>query len=395
MKRILFWFAATLSVVLVTATPAHAHGEDAQEGFLRTQTVTFYDVRFSGGTPTETGDIAMGTGDELTISGRFRILNSWPNQLAEPKTADLGVVVPGPQFIIKEKWVGGRIAPQAFYVEKGASYDFSIRLVARRQGRWHVHPRVSIEGAGTLLGPGQWVNTHSNGAFTNDVKLANGGVVNLEHYGLGNVGIWALLTLLVGGGWLLYWLAPKPLLERAVWIRRGVAESELVSRTDKRVSLGFVGVTVVLLAGGYLWASSAHGGGLPLQVNRFRAEPVKEANFVTMRTLGGTFDSASDTLALDLELTNTSDAPVKLTEFSTSTVRFDSAPTGTMVVTPGGPLAPGETRQVHVSIAKQFREHRLIEENSAQFRIAGLLFFTNAKGDRSPVELDSRLGPAS
>ena len=50
--------------------PAFAHGEIAQEAFIKTQTVTFYDVKFS--------KAEIQRNEKMTISGRFRVLNAWP-----------------------------------------------------------------------------------------------------------------------------------------------------------------------------------------------------------------------------------------------------------------------------------------------------------------------------
>ncbi len=57
--------------LLGTAVVASAHGENAQEGFLRMETVTFSNVNFSKDT--------IKQGEDLTITGKATLLDTWPN----------------------------------------------------------------------------------------------------------------------------------------------------------------------------------------------------------------------------------------------------------------------------------------------------------------------------
>ena len=71
-------FPAVLSAALFLLTAAHAtrvfaHGEAADEPFLKDLTVAFYDVHIS---PT-----TIKVGDPVTITGTVKILETWPYTL--------------------------------------------------------------------------------------------------------------------------------------------------------------------------------------------------------------------------------------------------------------------------------------------------------------------------
>src|ERR1700694_4917047 len=63
--------------LLGTAVVASAHGENAQEGFLRMETVTFSNVVFSKDT--------IKQGEDVTITGKATLLDTWPTPLGEPR----------------------------------------------------------------------------------------------------------------------------------------------------------------------------------------------------------------------------------------------------------------------------------------------------------------------
>src|SRR6266480_6286312 len=132
--------------LLATAAVASAHGENAQEGFLRMETVTFSNVMFSKDT--------IKQGEDITITGKATLLDTWPKTLGEPSTGFVNITAPGPVMLMKDRQVNGMAAPDAIFVKKGNSYDFKLTLVGREPGRWHIHPTFSVAGSGTLIGPG-------------------------------------------------------------------------------------------------------------------------------------------------------------------------------------------------------------------------------------------------
>ena len=90
---------------------------------------------------------------------------------------------------MKDRTVNGMPAPDAIFIKKGNTYQFSMTLEARRPGRWHIHPTFAVEGAGTLIGPGEWVTVQDTGSapFVNSLDMLNGQTINLETYNLGQL----------------------------------------------------------------------------------------------------------------------------------------------------------------------------------------------------------------
>src|SRR5215467_1011039 len=86
-------FSLVVALVLVCCAPrAFAHGEAADQPFLKDLTVAFYDVHIS---PT-----SIRVGDPVTITGTLKILETWPYTLDAPETAYITPVVPGPVFAL-------------------------------------------------------------------------------------------------------------------------------------------------------------------------------------------------------------------------------------------------------------------------------------------------------
>src|SRR5919201_1019936 len=98
-----------LAVATASAAVAQAHGERAQEGFLRMETVAWSDVKFSRDT--------VAQGETLTITGTAKILDTWPRTIGEPQVGFFNVDAPGPVFLMKDRVVNGVEAPNALYVK--------------------------------------------------------------------------------------------------------------------------------------------------------------------------------------------------------------------------------------------------------------------------------------
>jgi len=92
-----------LMFILGTGGVAIAHGERAQEGFLRMKTVAWQDVRFSS------SDVKQG--EPLVITGKVRVLEVWPTTLASPELGYINVSASGPHFVMKERTINGHAAP--------------------------------------------------------------------------------------------------------------------------------------------------------------------------------------------------------------------------------------------------------------------------------------------
>src|SRR5206468_1790155 len=191
-----------LLFILGTVGVAFAHGERAQEGFLRMKTVAWQDVRFSA--------TSVKQGEQLIITGKVKVLEPWPATLEKPVQAYLNVSASGPHLVMKERYVNGAPAPAAIFVEVGGVYEFKMVLDGRTPGYWHVHPTFFVLHTGGLLGPGQWTTvTEVPGGYQNKVTLLDGKVINLDTYASGWV-FWFSFLGFIPGVW---WIPPPQLPE--------------------------------------------------------------------------------------------------------------------------------------------------------------------------------------
>src|SRR5579862_6714145 len=100
---------------LMLPSLAFAHGEAGDEPFLKDLTTAFYDVKI---TPT-----AIHVGEPVTITGKVRVLDTWPYTLDPPETAYITPVVPGPVFALTDRLINGQPTPGSIFVEKGGVYQ--------------------------------------------------------------------------------------------------------------------------------------------------------------------------------------------------------------------------------------------------------------------------------
>lgn len=86
-RRALAGLVAALAAVALGPMPAGAHGERAQEPFLRTRTFHWYDVKWSA--------TKLAVNDELVVTGKFRVFDDWPVNIAKPTTVFLAWISTG------------------------------------------------------------------------------------------------------------------------------------------------------------------------------------------------------------------------------------------------------------------------------------------------------------
>src|SRR5205807_2151126 len=177
MRRwILMALVALLGAAAMTGLRTHsvsAHGETAQEGFVRMEALGWWDVKFSKSDLTQN--------DNMTVSGTAKILETWPSNMSDgsPKICYFTVVEPGARFVLVDRKINGMPAPQSFFCSKGSVYNFSMTLRARDPGNWHVHPALAVKESGTLIGPGQYVNISSSpSGFSFPLTLLNGKTID-------------------------------------------------------------------------------------------------------------------------------------------------------------------------------------------------------------------------
>jgi len=395
------------ALVVTLAPAAQAHGERAQEAFLRMRTVSWVDVTFSSD--------RVRQGETLTITGTAKILDAWPTNLAKgnPNTAFLGVIAPGPVVMLKERTINGVSIPTRIDAKKGDIYEFSMTIAGRRVGRWHIHPALSVKGAGTLLGPGQFITVEKNpDGFRNDVQLVEaggnpGGTINLENYQLSFTWIWLVITFLIGLAWMIYWTVPKRTVTNLavtsqIPLNTDGMDYGLITKKDHRNMNWFAIGTALLLVAGWIWQANAFPTKMPQQIFQF-APPrpaVAETSLIGTAGLGeARYDEGSQTLTMDVDVTNRGTTPMELQQFTTSTLKFAPglAPgenTGGLTATPSGSVAPGATTKLSVAMqGPGWEGEKLIPVNESSQMITGILVFQTGDGKKVFTEVEANLQP--
>jgi methane/ammonia monooxygenase subunit B len=403
-------FPAVLSAALLLLTASYAprafaHGEAADEPFLKDLTVAFYDVHIS---PT-----SIKVGEPVTITGAVKILETWPYTLDPPQTAYITPVVPGPVFVLADREINGTTAPGSILVEKGGTYHFKMVVEGRDPGNWHVHPGIAIQGTGTLIGPGEWVTVAPAAApFKMDVTLLSGQTVNLEHYGGSFVWWWSFAGFVIGVIWMIYWTVPKRTVTRlAVTSQLPVNDDApdigLITPRDHMWMDVLAGATIAMLVVGWIYMAVKYPVRLPQQTVRFTPKVIDPATHsAQVISADSIYDDQTDTLVIKLAVKNMGTTPISLKQYIMAMTTFvngekdaqDKAGpahyVGRMQVEPDTPIEPGQTANVQLKISSPlFDEERLIPLHDPQERIAGLLRFTDARGHEDFVTLQSDLVP--
>jgi methane/ammonia monooxygenase subunit B len=397
----------SIAAILISSytTGAFAHGEAADEPFLKDLTVAFYDVHV---TPTD-----VKVGEPVTITGSVKILETWPYTLDPPETAYITPVVPGPCFALIERVVNGESTPGSIFIDKGGIYQYKMVMTARNPGHWHVHPGIAIQGTGTLLGPGEWVTVEPSGQpFKLDVTLLNGQTVDLEHFGGSFVWWWSFAGFIVGLIWMIYWTVPKRTVTRlAVTLQLPINDDApdvgLITPRDHMWMDLLAGVTVLMLIVGWVYMAVKYPVRLPQQTVRFAPDPISPgAGLISVHPKGSTFDEKTDTLVINFSVKNNSASPVTLKQYIMAMTTFvnggkedlamagPSEFVGQLTVEPDGAIQPGESKDLTLKMSNEvFLQERLIPLHDPQQLIAGLLRFQDDQGKEELVTLKSVLVP--
>jgi methane/ammonia monooxygenase subunit B len=411
MKRLPMKFAEFSVIVLLLMiamiSGASAHGERNQEPFLRMRTTQWYDVKWS------TTKIAVN--EQVVVTGKVRIFDDWPNNLPEPKTAFLANGTPGPVLVRIESYLNGIPMIQSTSLEKGRDYEFKTILVGRVPGKHHVHPMFNVQGAGPILGPGSFLEVTGNAAdFRLPVTTLDGiKIDNLETWGVDTVVSWHLIWIVLGVGWLLWWLRRPTFIPRYAAIQAGMEEG-LVTPTDRKIGLVLLIGTVLIVYGGYQWAEAKYPKTVPLQAGKAVVEPLPiDDKLIKVKHVKGTYDVPGRSMKLSLDITNTLDQPVQIGEFTTANLRFvakDVPPAvaavdaaypkelianAGLVVSDNRPLQPGEHRRVLVEATDAAWEAERLTSliNDPDNRYGALLFFYEAGGARHIASVSGPIVP--
>jgi len=391
-KRVHSLLPALILALLLTlgaAAAAFAHGERAQEGFLRMKTVAWEDVKFSSD--------SVKQDEQLVITGKVKVLESWPATLEAPQLAYLNVSASGPTFVMKERTVNGQPAPASFSIEKGGTYEFRMVLDGRVPGYWHVHPTLFVLHAGGLLGPGQWTTvTAVPGGYQNRVKLLDGQTINLDTYATSWVFWFSFAGFVLGVWWMLWWtLKHRTVTNLAVTSQIPLNDPGedigLITKADHRTSTLIAVLAVILLVAGWLYMDSNWPTRIPQQVLRFTPPPLAEpATFAQVKGAKATYDPSSDTVVLESQVSNTGTEPMKLVGFITSNLMFEQ---GKQLTAEPTVVNAGQTATAKITIQdKVWSQERLIPLDKPQMGIAGLLVFESG-GKRNAVTTEAPVIP--
>jgi methane/ammonia monooxygenase subunit B len=427
MKRLAAVLVLGLASTGVFASPASAHGEKSQEAFLRMRTIGWTNIQFTGG-QLKNGETHVKQGENITLKGVAKLMDTWPDTLAagQPEIGYVNIATQGPAIMMLERTVNGVSAPGRLEVERGRFYEFEMKLMGRRPGRWHVHPSFAVKGAGTVLGPGQWVNVERTaGGFTSPVKLYNGDTINMENYGLNMVWIFQVIGFLFGMAWILYWTAGKrnpdgspkgilggkrtvtnPAVTLAIPLNDDGVAVGLNSKRDHRVVNMFFIATSIFLLVGWIYQASAYPVKIPQQVVQF-APPQNAIDtapkLAKVDPLVADYEPDSRQMTVEVNVTNISSGSIDFAEFTTSTLTYvppggsATAPAGyqnQVKVSPSGTIPAGQTAKLVLTIdGNSLVEEHLVPTSESQLTIAGLMVFKDSAGNRSAVELEEPLRP--
>jgi methane/ammonia monooxygenase subunit B len=404
LRRIVLALIVGAPLVVASASAASAHGEQAQEAFLRMRTVGWVDVTFEGGTAAtgeEGEEIVLKQGEELVVHGFAKLLETWPATLSkgEPETGFIGMIAPGPVVIVRERTVNGVSAPHRIGVAKGQVYEFNMTVAGRRPGLWHIHPSFSVSGSGTLLGPGQWVHVVEAAGYTNPIELVSGEVINLENYQLSFVWIWSTLTFIIGVAWMLYWTLLKRTVQNLAVTSQIPLNTDgmnvgLITKADHRNMNWFLLVTGALVVAGFIYQQVQWPDKLPQQVINFSPpdfvvpEPAPESAGIE-----SAYDEASGTVTLTAEVSNPGTSSMSLTQFTTSTLTFATSPVGEQGTLEADTteVAAGSSATITLTMTDpRWKDDRLIPGTESQLEIVGLMVF-DAAGQTQWVEVHAPL----
>ena len=427
-KRLAAVLLLGIASTLVFASPASAHGEKSQEAFLRMRTIGWTDTQFTGGRVDEKGETHITQGEFVTLRGVAKLMHTWPDTLAagQPEIGYINIATQGPVVLMTERTVNGVSTPGRIEVERGNHYAYEMKLMGRRPGRWHVHPAFAVKGAGTVLGPGQWIVVErKEGGFTAPVTLYNGKTINMENYGLNLVWIYQIIGFLFGLAWVLYWTAgkrnpdgsPKGILGGKRTVTNpavtlsiplnddGVAVGLNTKRDHRVINMFFVATTIFLLIG-WVHQAAAFPVKIPQQVVQFAPPPSAQDSVPKLAEVDPTvadYEPDSRALTMEMNVKNISDSPITFARYTTSTLTF--VPPGGSATAPGDyqhqvqvspsdAIQPGQTQKLTLKIdGNSLVEEHLVPTSESQLTMAGLVIFKDATGREASSEIEEPLRP--
>jgi len=405
--RVAKWSLVGLLLALATtsfyAPSAMAHGEKSQAAFMRMRTIIWYDLNWS--------DDSVEVNNSVDISGKFHVFAGWPETVELPEISFLNIGIPGPVFIRSESYISGRIVPRSVRLQLGEDYEFKVVLTARRPGDWHVHTMMNVKGGGPVIGPGKWITvTGSMANFKNEVTTLTGKTVDLEYFGESTIWAWHFLWFAVGLAWIAYFCKGPVFLPRFIMCKAGRGK-ELITATDKKVTIAFMLGTAVLTIFSYGSANSAYPITVPLQGGVLRdiiPMPDQRGN-IHVSVDDATYRVPGRAMKMTLTIHNGSATAVQLCEFQAGAIRFLDgnvcedetlypenvlAPDG-LTVSDNSPLQPDETRTYEVTAQDASWEIERMADiiYDPDSRFGAIIWFNGEDGSRQSDILNAPLIP--
>ena len=402
-QRLTLCGLAALAVLFaVLPQPAIAHGERATEPYIRTRTIHWYDMTWSTD--------KLKVNDTVTVKGKFRLLRDWPDAVHKPDLVFLSNASPGAVMTRVESYINDVPAQQSTRkLEIGRDYDFKLVMKGRIPGRWHLHPVLSVQGAGPIVGPGSWVKVEGSAAdFKAPVTTLHGKQIDdLQTYGVARVQVWQMIFGLIAAAWLLWWLRRPLIISRWLALQKG-REDLLITRTDDKVAAGLLVLVLLVVIVGYKQTVAQFPQLVPLQAGSLYTPPLPESpELVKVKFKRSEYDVPGRSMRMSIEVTNNTNRPVRIGEFTTAGLRFinrklptavaavgptfprELVPASGLLVDGDSPLAPGETRMVKLDATDAAWElERLVSFlSNVDSRMGGLIFFYDPKGTRYITEV--------
>lgn len=405
--RLLVGALIALNTCLALTESAFAHGERAQEPYLRTRTAHWYDVKWSTD--------RVGVNEDVTITGKFRLFSDWPDAVDAPETVFVSNATPGPVFARVESYLNGVPARQSFRnLEIGRDYEYKMVLRGRVPGNHHVHPMIAVKGSGPLVGPGKWIEINGNYAdFKMPMQAISGEKIeDLQTWGVKNAFTWQIIWLLIAAAWLLWWLVRPLLIPRYLALQKG-REDLLTTALDLKVAVALLIGVIVLAFASYNWARAQWPKVVPLQTGTMKTPPLPKEEVVRIAFDKARYDVPGRSMRIDMKVTNISDKPLRLGEFLTASVRFvnKNLPVAAASVDPGYPrelvarnglvmsddgvIGPGETKSIKIDATDAAWEIERLTSflTDVDSRVGGLLFFYDDAGKRYIGEVGGPIVP--
>lgn len=408
------WIKSVPALLLLSlfAAEVAAHGERAQLASMRMRTVHWFD--------TQVTPLNVKVGDVVTVTGKFVTSEWWPKHMPSIEdTVFLNIGVPGPTFLRLHSEVNGVPMMRSTAFPLGKVYEYKTVLRARIAGRYHVHPLLNVKDAGSLVAKGAWLEVKENGSskpFVNETTTLPGNTINLETYGLGGFGgvyFWHIVWIVMGVGYLVYWLATKKelFIPRFIRIREMGTDraNELLTKGDFVATSIFFTLTLALILGGYLWAENKYPITIPLQTGMVDVKPIDlPVGDLEVVVDHASYELAGRSLTMRVKMTNHGESPIRIAEFATANIRFMNAKVGKgefyqgeeMVSRDGltvsvDAIEPGQSVDVVLvasdALWEQYRMTGLIHDPDSRF--AGLIFYYDDSGKRYYQEVGGAVLP--